>query len=123
MEHGHITGEIVRAAMKVHSVLGPGLLESAYRACLKHELMKRGLEVQEEVPVRITYDGVVLAVGYRMDLLVEKCVVVELKTVNRLSVVDRAQLLSQLRLSNNRVGLLINFHVARLRNGIRRVVN
>jgi GxxExxY protein len=123
MEHGHITGEIVRSAMRVHSILGPGLLESAYRACLRHELLQRGLDVQEEVPVPVNYDGVVVVVGYRMDLLVERCVVVELKTVTRLTVVHHAQLLSHLKLSNKRVGLLINFHVARLKNGIRRVVN
>ena len=109
--------------MRVHTILGPGLLESAYRACLKHELLKLGFDVQEEVPVPINYDGVVVDVGYRMDLFVQRCVVVELKTVKKFTPVHQAQLLSHLKLSKNRVGLLINFHVARLKNGIKRMVN
>lgn len=118
-----ITGQVVDAAMKVHSVLGPGLLESAYEACLAHELTKRSLLVARQVSLPVVYDGVELDAGYRIDLLVEDQVVVELKTVSRLLPIHEAQLLSHLRLGRYRVGLLINFHVARLRDGIRRLAN
>ena len=123
MEPYHITEAIIRAAMKVHSELGPGLLESAYRACLKHELMKTGLNVQAEVPLPINYDGVILDVGYRIDLVVEDRIVVELKAVQKVTALHEAQILSHLKLSKRPIGLLINFHVLRLRNGIKRFVN
>src|SRR5688572_4062993 len=99
------------------------MLESAYRVCLAHELTQRGVRVQSEVPVSIVYDGFVIDVGYRIDLLVEQCVVVELKTVRKLLPVHHAQLLSYLRMSKMATGLLINFHVARLRDGIKRIAN
>ncbi len=118
-----ITREIIRASLKVHSALGPGLLESAYRACLSDDLAVRELQVQAEVPLPVRYNGIQLDIGYRIDLVVEDIVVVELKTVNRLLPVHEAQLLSYLRLSNRPVGLLINFHAARLRDGIKRMVN
>ena len=118
-----ISGEIVDAAVKVHSALGPGLLESAYKKCLEHELRKRGLRVASEVPLPIFYDGVQLDVGYRIDHLVEDCVVVEVKAVSKIVEVHDAQLLSHLVLSNHKVGLRINFHVVRLKDGIRRMVN
>ena len=118
-----ISREIIRAALSVHSALGPGLLESAYRACLSHDLALRGLKVQAEVPLSVRYNGIQLDIGYRIDMVVEGIVVVELKTVNRLLPVHEAQLLSYLRLSNRPVGLLINFHAARLRDGIKRMVN
>jgi GxxExxY protein len=118
-----ISGEIVDAAMRVHSALGPGLLESAYKACLAHELRKRGLRVRTEVPVPLVYDGVELDLAYRMDMLVEESVIVETKAITKLKPIDEAQLLSQLKLSGHRVGLLINFHVARLKYGITRMVN
>jgi GxxExxY protein len=118
-----ITGQIIKASLRLHSILGPGLLESAYRICLAHELTQRGVQVQSEVPVPIVYDGLVIDVGYRIDLLVEHCVVVELKTVQKLMPVHHAQLLSHLRLSKMPTGLLINFHVARLRDGIKRIAN
>lgn len=109
--------------MKVHSTLGPGLLESAYRTGLHHELVSRGLKVESEVALPISCNGIVIDVGYRIDLLVEDVVLVELKTVPKFSPVHGAQLLSYLRLGNYPVGLLMNFHVSRLRTGIRRVVN
>ena len=107
----------------MHSALGPGLLESAYRTCLCHDLVQRGLLVKTELPLPVTYDGARIDVGYRIDLLVAETVIVELKTVNKLMPVHHAQLLSYLRLSQCPVGLLINFHVARLRDGIKRIVN
>lgn len=123
MKINDITGHVVDAAITVHSTLGPGLLESAYKACLVHELRKRGLTVLTEIPVPIVYDGVVVDVGYRMDLLVEDAVIVEVKAISRLSPVHDAQLLSHLVLSGHKVGLLINFHVRFLKHGIRRLVN
>lgn len=99
VELNEISGEIVRAAIKVHSVLGPGLLESAYRACLCHELSKRGLRFEAEQALPVKYDGLAIDVGYRLDLLVENAVIVELKTVTELLPVHQAQLLSYLRLS------------------------
>jgi GxxExxY protein len=123
MKINDISGQIVDAAIKVHSVLGPGLLESAYQVCLAYELRKRGLVVRREVLVRVHYDGVVLDVDYRIDLLVEECVVVETKTVAKIIPVHEAQLLSQLKLGDYRVGLLINFNVALLKDGIVRKVH
>lgn len=118
----HISGLIVTAAMKVHSALGPGLLESAYQACLVHELRKQAAHVASEVALPVEYDGVTLEVGYRMDLVVENLVIVELKCVESFSAIHEAQLLSYLKLSGLQVGLLINFHVAHLRDGIKRMV-
>jgi len=123
MKINDITGHVVDAAITVHSTLGPGLLESAYKACLVHELRKRGLTVLTEVAVPIVYDGVVVDVGYRMDLLVEGAVIVEVKAISRLSPVHDAQLLSHLVLTGHKVGLLINFHVRFLKHGTRRMVN
>lgn len=122
MKMNEITGEIVRAAVKVHSALGPGLLEGAYRACLVHELSKLGLRLQTEWALPVNYDGILIDVGYRVDLLVEEVVIVELKAVNRLMPIHDAQLLSYLKLGRKPVGLIINFHVTALRNGIRRIV-
>jgi GxxExxY protein len=123
VKNEHVTGEIISASLRVHSLLGPGLLESAYRLCLAHELKQRGVQVQSEIPVSVNYDGLVIDVGYRIDLLVEACVIVELKTVRKLMPVHHAQLLSYLRMSKLPTGLLINFHVARLRDGIKRIAN
>ena len=123
MELNEISGHVVDAAMKVHSALGPGLLESAYEACLKHELVKRGLQVEQQVNLPVIYDGVRIDVGYRLDLLVESEVIVELKAVEQLTRVHEAQLLSYLKLSGKKIGLLINFNVTRLKDGIRRMVN
>jgi len=118
-----ITGAIVNSAMKVHSLLGPGLLESAYQACLAHELRTRGFEVATQVGLPLVYDGQKLEVGYRIDLVVERRVVVEVKSVDALHPIHEAQLLSYMRLRGMRVGLLINFNVLHLREGIRRMVD
>ena len=118
-----VTGRIVTSAMKVHSHLGPGLLESAYEACLAHELRKDGLHVARQVELPVVYGGETIDLGYRIDLLVEDLVIVELKCVGCISPVHQAQLLSYIRLSGKTVGLLINFHVAHLRNGIKRMVD
>jgi GxxExxY protein len=117
------SGQVVDAAMRVHSALGPGLLESAYEACLAHELRARGYRVLIQHPLPVLYGGTRVEVGYRIDLLVDDALVVELKTVTKLAPIHQAQLLSYLRLSGLRVGLLINFHVPRLRDGIRRIIN
>lgn len=123
MELNQITGSIVDAAMKVHTTLGPGLLESVYEKCLKHELRKRGLRVETQVWLPVVYDGVEIEGGYKIDLLVEGQIVVELKLVEQVLEVHKAQLLSYLKLSHKHVGLLINFNVVHLRDGIRRIVN
>ncbi len=117
------SGEIVDAAICVHKALGPGLLESTYSACLAHELRSRSLDVRLQVPVAIQYKGIRIRIVYRIDMLVESAVVVELKVVKGLHPIHEAQLLSYLKLSDRRVGLLINFNVLRLRNGIKRIVN
>lgn len=117
-----ITEAIIGAAMKVHSALGPGLLESAYEACLAHELRKAGFKVMRQVGLPLVYDGVELDLGYRVDLLVEDRVIVELKSVEKMNAVYDAQIISHLRLSGKRVGLLINFHVVKLKDGIKRFV-
>jgi GxxExxY protein len=119
----HVTGRIITSAMKVHSQLGPGLLEGVYEACLAHELRKEGLRVSRQVELPVVYDGETIDLGYRIDLLVEDLVVVELKCVESTNPVHQAQLLSYIRLSGKNVGLLINFHVAHLRNGIKRMVD
>jgi GxxExxY protein len=123
MNVNEITGEVVDAAVKVHRRLGPGLLESAYRACLAFELRKRGLFVEEDLPVALEYDELRIEVAFRLDLLVEKCVIVECKATRRTIEEHEAQLLSHLRCSDLRVGLLINFHAVLLKKGIKRLVN
>ena len=123
MEINQVSGSIIGAAMKVHSALGPGLLESAYEACLVYELRKRGLKVESQLPLPVLYEGVKVEAGYKIDLLVEDAVIVELKTVERVLPVHQAQLLSYLKLSGKRAGLLINFNVPHLRDGIKRIVN
>jgi GxxExxY protein len=123
VELNRISGQIVDASMRVHSRLGPGLLESAYEACLAYELQKRTLRLHRQLPLPIVYDGLRIDAGYRIDLLVEDAVIVELKAVESVSPVHRAQILSYLRLSGKRVGLLINFNVRHLRDGIERFVH
>ncbi|HKO17994.1 MAG TPA: GxxExxY protein [Acidobacteriaceae bacterium] len=118
-----ISGIIVDSAIAVHSALGPGLLESAYEACLGYELRKRGLCVESQVPLPVIYETVKLEVGYRIDLLVENSVVVELKACEAIAPVHRIQLLSYLKLSNRPLGLLLNFHVAMMKDGIVRMKN
>ena len=117
-----ITEAIVGAAMAVHKALGPGLLESAYEACLAFELAERELALEQQKAMPVTYRGVKLDCGYRLDLLVEGQVIVELKAVDKLQPIHEAQLLSYLKLSGCQVGLLINFNVKILRYGIRRLV-
>ena len=123
MRVNEVSGQVVDAAMKVHTALGPGLLESAYEACLVHELEKRGLYTERQVGLPVEYDGVRIDVGYRLDLLVEKQLIVELKAVGCLTRLHEAQLLSYPKLSGIHVGLLINFNVVRLKDGIKRMVN
>ena len=123
LEINAITEAIIGAAIDVHRELGPGLLESVYRKCLAYELRKRGHGVVEENPVPVLYDGIVHECGFRADLLVDERVVVELKAKSTLHPVDKAQLLSHLRLLNLPVGLLINFHEVKLVNGLSRIVN
>ena len=118
-----LTREIIGAAIKVHRELGPGLLESAYEACLAYELQKLGMQVERQKSVPLIYENVRLDCGFRADLVVENRVVVETKCKDALHPVDDAQLLSHLRLLNIPVGLLINFHVVILRDGIKRLVN
>ncbi len=123
MQINDITGQIIDAAMKVHTRLGPGLLESSYEACLAYELTKRGIKVRTQVAQPIIYDEVKLDVGYRLDLLVEETVIVELKAVEHVIPIHRAQLITYLKLSDKRIGLLINFNVVRLKDGIERLAN
>jgi GxxExxY protein len=121
MERDQITHEILDSAYKVHSALGPGLLESAYRTCLAYELRKKGLQVEEEKPLPIIYEDVRLEYGYRLDMLVENEIVVELKTVDTFNDVHIAQVLTYLRFSEKHVGLLLNFYVKSLKDGIKRI--
>ena len=123
MVNDDITREIIGSAIQVHATLGPGLLESAYRVCLHQELVLKGLRVEVEWPIPVVYRERRIDVGYRIDLLVEDRVLVELKALTKVLPVHEAQLLSYLRLSGYPVGLLINFHVLLLRDGIRRMVN
>jgi len=117
-----ISHEIIGAAMKVHSELGPGLLESSYEACLAYELRKAGLHVETQVGLPVVYDGVRLEVGYRIDLLVENLVVVEVKSVDAIAPIHEAQLMSHMKLSGRSLGRLINFNVVHLKDGIKRRV-
>uniref|UniRef100_C6E8U5 GxxExxY protein n=1 Tax=Geobacter sp. (strain M21) TaxID=443144 RepID=C6E8U5_GEOSM len=122
MDPNLVTGHIIDAAMKVHTALGPGLLESAYEACLLFELHKRKMTASSQVILPIRYDSLKKNVGYRMDLLVENKVVVELKSVDFLLPIHTAQLLTYLKLSGKDLGLLINFNVPHLKDGIQRFV-
>jgi GxxExxY protein len=108
--------------MKVHSRLGPGLLESAYEACLKYELEKRGILVESQVALPVHYEGIQVESGYRIDMLVENELIVELKSVSNITPLHEAQLITYLKLSDKRMGLLINFNVLHLRDGIKRKV-
>ena len=118
-----ITETIIGAAIQVHRVLGPGLLESAYEACLAYELRKRGLAVEQQRPVPLVYEEVKLECGYRLDLLVERSVVIEVKSVEALAPIHEAQTLSYLRLSGCKLALLVNFNVTVLKDGVRRFIN
>src|SRR5258708_5596556 len=123
MTTNELTYAIIGAAMKVHRILGPGLLESAYEVCLAYELEKLGFQVERQKPVPVVYEDVKLDCGFRADLLVEGQVLVELKAKEKLHPIDAAQTLSHLRLLKLPIGLLINFHVTDLKEGIKRIVN
>ena len=118
-----VSHAVITAAMKVHTELGPGLLESAYKACLQHELHRAGIRSRLEVGLPVVYCGVKLDLGYRMDLLVEDVVIVEVKSVEGISPVHQAQVISYLKLSGRSIALLINFNVVHLKDGIKRFVN
>ena len=117
-----VSRDVVTAAMKVHTALGPGLLESTYEACLAHELRKMGHHCETQVALPVVYDGIHLEIGYRIDLFVDGVVIVELKSVDEVHPICHAQLISYLKLSNRNLGLLINFNVTHLRDGIKRFV-
>jgi len=121
-EISRVSGIVVDCAVRVHSELGPGLLESIYRACLVEELVSRGLSVKVEVPMPVYWNGRKLEARYRADLLVSDLVIVELKAVSALTPVDQAQVLTYLKLSGTKVGLLLNFHVALMNDGIKRFI-
>jgi GxxExxY protein len=123
MDLNEISGQVIDAAMRVHSILGPGLLESAYEACLKHELAKRGLRVEQQVVLPVWYDDISIDLGYRLDLLVAGEIIVELKAAEKVTPLHEAQLLSYLKLSGKKIGLLINFNVLHLKAGIKRMIN
>lgn len=123
MEENILTDKIIGCGIKVHKVLGPGLLESAYQSYLYYELTKIGLFVEKEKALPVVYEDVKLDCGYRIDLLVERKVVIEVKSVEALADIHMAQVLTYLKLSNNRIGLLINFNVLKLKDGIKRVIN
>jgi len=123
MHENELSEIIIGDAINVHKKLGPGLLESAYEECLYYELNKNGLNVEKQKPMPLIYDEVKLDVGYRIDIIVENKVVIEIKSVEALNDVHLVQVLTYLKLSNCKLGLLINFNVSKLVNGIRRVVN
>ncbi|MCW8984556.1 MAG: GxxExxY protein [Thermoanaerobaculales bacterium] len=117
-----IATEIVDAAYKVHSELGPGLLESTYEVCLEHELKKRGLTVRRQVSLPVVYDSIEIEAGYRLDLVVEESVIVELKSVDALLQIHVAQVLTYLKLGRYKLGFLMNFNVTRIKDGVKRIV-
>lgn len=123
MTENQISGIVIGKAIEVHRALGPGLLESAYQECLYHELINEGLDVEKEKPMPIIYKDIKLDHGYRIDLLVENKVVIEIKTVDTLIDVHMAQILTYMKLGGYKLGLLINFNVPLLKDGIKRFVN
>jgi len=123
VDENEIGEKLLGCALKVHRTLGPGLLENAYEACLSHELSNAGIEHQRQLALPIIYDGFRIDLGYRLDLLVAKLVVVEIKAIDRFNDVHRAQLLSYLKLGGYRLGYLLNFNVKMLKDGISRIAN
>jgi GxxExxY protein len=123
MNENEVARVVVDAAIRIHMELGPGLLESVYERILEHKLKKRGLRVDRQVPVPVRYDGLVFDEGFRADLIIQDLVIVELKSIECLTAVHAKQLLTYLKLVDKRLGLLINFGEALLKNGIRRLVN
>ena len=123
MENSTLSGEVIGAAIEVHRVLGPGLLESAYELAFERELVLRGLQVERQKAVPLEYKGVALGDGFRIDLLVQEQLIVEIKAVERILAIHEAQLLTYLRLADKRLGLLINFNEKTIKEGVKRVVN
>lgn len=123
MDREQIIKTILDSSFQVHTELGPGLLESSYEACLAHELMSKGLNVQVQKPLPLVYQQVKLEIGYRIDVIVENEIIVEIKSVEALNDLHLAQILTYLKLSNKKIGLLINFNVKSLKEGIQRVIN
>jgi GxxExxY protein len=121
-EMERIASAVIGAAIRVHAALGPGLLESVYEVCLCHELTRQSLRFERQVPYPVVYEGMRLETGLRLDLVVEGCVVVELKALDKLLTIHEAQVLTYLKLSGIRVGLLMNFNVVRLKEGLHRFV-
>nr|WP_067054634.1 GxxExxY protein [Mucilaginibacter sp. L294] len=123
MIENKLTGQIIGAAIEVHKILGPGLLESAYKECLFYKLVKLGLFTEKEKPMPVIFEEIKLDCGYRIDLLVENRIVVELKCVENLNDVHMAQTLTYMKLGNYKLGLLINFNVIKLKDGVKRIIN
>ncbi len=123
MTENEISSQIIGAAIEVHKHLGPGLLESSYEVCLIHELKQIGLSVKSQLPLAVHYKGLKLNAGYKLDILVEDKVIIEVKTVEEFADIHLAQTLTYLKLTNLRLGLLINFNTVKLVNGLKRVVN
>lgn len=123
MHENEVSGAVIDTAVRIHMQLGPGLLESVYERILEHEVRKRGYKVERQVPIAVVYDGLVFDEGFRADLIVENLVVAELKSIETLAPVHSKQLLTYLRLTHKRLGLLINFLQVRLKDGIRRIAN
>lgn len=122
MEQNDITYKIIGCAYNVHSELGPGLLESTYEVCLEHELIKEGLKVERQKALPVDYDGVKLDAGYRIDLLIENKIILELKSVDEIAPIHKAQLMTYLKLSDLKLGLLLNFNVQDMKKGINRII-
>lgn len=122
LEAEKIAKEIVDSAFKVHKTLGPGLLESVYEVCMTHELVGRGLSVETQLDVPIHYDDILIKAGFRLDMLVEKEIIVELKAVEQMHPVFDAQIMTYLKLANKRIGFLINFNVPLIKDGIKRII-
>jgi GxxExxY protein len=123
MENNTLSGEVIGAAIEVHRLLGPGLLESAYELALEHELNLRGLRVERQKAIPLEYKGMTLGDGFRIDLLVQGQVIIEVKAVDSIQPIHEAQLLTYLRLTDKRLGLLINFNEKTIKEGVKRVVN
>ena len=123
MDENQISKIVFECALKIHKKLGPGLLESAYEECLYYELCKRKITVEKQKPLHLIYENITMDIGYRVDLMISGKVIIEVKAVENISNIHLAQLLTYLKLSNCKLGLLINFNVALLKNGFKRVVN
>jgi GxxExxY protein len=123
MHENEITGKIINAGIEVHKALGPGLLESAYKECLYYQLTKNGLFVEKEKVLPLVYEEVKLDCGYRLDLLIENKIVVEIKSIDAINEIHLAQVLTYLKIGNYKLGLLMNFNVVLLKNGIKRIIN